>query len=118
MNEKFPPKQKLFFVLTLFAMLFLSIGQSTAQTSTISLGWNISMGCEEYDVDRKGIFLEDIQEGDCIIVCRNSSVKYTLYGIDDAATTWTVTGGTKSGETDTQVTVLWTSITFTITTYS
>lgn len=123
MNQKSPPKQKLFFVLTLFALLFGGILKSQSQNSSgISIGWNISVGCQTYSEDRKKVFIEEIQEEERINVCRNSSVKYTLTGLPTGSTTvWTVSGGTKSLETNTSVTVNWTGIgmanvSFTITT--
>lgn len=123
MNQKSLPKQKIIFVLTLFALLLGGILKSQAQSSSgISIGWNISVGCQEYSDDRKEVFIEQIQEDERINVCKNSSVKYTLSPLPTGSTTvWTVSGGTKSLETNQSVTVNWTGIgnadvTFTITT--
>jgi hypothetical protein len=82
MKQKFPQKQKLFFVLTLFAMLFAGNVTSHAQNASgISLTWNIGVGCQTYSEDRKGVFLEEIADSECINVCQNSSVIYTLNGL-------------------------------------
>ncbi|WP_026977680.1 PKD domain-containing protein [Flavobacterium tegetincola] len=123
MNQKSLTKQKMFFVLTLFTLLLGGILKSQAQSSSgVTIGWNISVGCQDYSEDRKEVFIEQIQVNEHIKVCRNSSVKYTLSPLPTGSTTvWTVSGGTKSLETNQSVTVNWTGIgtanvTFTITT--
>ncbi|MDR6969269.1 PKD repeat protein [Flavobacterium arsenatis] len=111
MKKNLLPKQKLFFVLTLFALLFGGILKSQAQGAGISLSWNKAVGCEIYSEDRKDVFLEEIVEGECIEVCKGSSVIYTLNDLPSGATTvWTVSGGTMSSILNNKVTVNWTGI--------
>lgn len=111
MKKTLLPKQKLFFVLTLFALLFAGILKSQAQSSGISLSWNKAVGCEIYSEDRKDVFLEEIVPTECLEVCKGSSVIYTLNGLPTGATTvWTVSGGTMSSILNNKVTVNWTGI--------
>ncbi|MGV8964616.1 MAG: PKD domain-containing protein, partial [Candidatus Saccharimonadaceae bacterium] len=109
MNQITFPKQKIIFVLTLFALFFTGIVKVQAQsTSGIYLTWDIGVGCEGYSNDRKDIFLEEIMPNDCINVCRGSSVTYTLHELPPGATTlWTVSGGIQFNDTNNSVTVTW-----------
>ena len=71
MKQFNPPKQKIIFVLTLFALLFTGILKSQGQTNSgISLSWNIGVGCQSYSEDRKEVFFEEIIEGECIVCPR------------------------------------------------
>src|SRR5690606_27535933 len=79
----------------LIFMAFLSRTTVYAQQSGIVLKWDSQVGCLEYEEDRKKeAFLEDIEEGECVRVCENSVVNYTLTGSNIASVNWNVAGGT------------------------
>jgi PKD repeat protein len=112
MNEKSPPKQKIIFVLTLFALLFGGKFLGHAQSgSGISLSWNVGVGCQTYSEDRKKVFLEEIADSECINVCQGSSVIYTLNGLPPLSTTvWTISGGTIAAQSNSSLTINWAQI--------
>jgi PKD repeat protein len=113
MNQKSPPKQKIIFVLTLFALFFMGNFLSHAQNvSGVYISWNIGVGCQKYsDEDRKKVFLEEIADSECINVCQGSNVTYTLNDLPTGATTaWTVTGGTVTAQSNMNLTVNWSQI--------
>ena len=105
MEQNSTPKQKLFFVLMLFTFLFGGKNLCHAQNASgISLTWNVGVGCQTYSEDRKGVFLEEIADSECINVCQKSSVIYTLNGLPSGTTTiWTVSGGTIFAQSNTTV---------------
>lgn len=79
----------------LIFMAFLSRTTVYAQQSGIVLKWDSQVGCLEYEEDRgKKAFVESIEEGECVRVCENSIINYTIIGNDIAAVDWNVTGGT------------------------
>ncbi len=81
--------------------------------SGISISWDVSTGCQTYSQEiRDGkdpIFLEDIIEGQCITVCENSQVTYTLTGnfATNPNTTWNVIGGIINSQSNSQCTITW-----------
>src|SRR5690606_32962318 len=99
--------------LGLFLLLFFWFGGYAQQGTYV--GWNNQVGCILYDTDdnteRKGIvFLEDIDFGNCVGVCENSTVTYTVNGADIANVIWNVSGGTLnsvSGAGDINAVVDW-----------
>ena len=109
MEQNSTPKQKLFFVLMLFTFLFGGKNLCHAQNASgISLTWNVGVGCQTYSEDRKGVFLEEIADSECINVCQKSSVIYTLNGLPSGTTTiWTVSGGTIFAQSNTTVSINW-----------
>ena len=110
MNQKSPPKQKIIFVLTLFALFFGGILKANAQNgSAMYISWDVGVGCQKYsDEDRKKVFLEEIADSECINVCQGSTVTYTLHEFPPGATTaWTVTGGTVTAQSNTNLTINW-----------
>ena len=81
--------------------------------SGISINWDVSTGCQTYSQEiRDGkdpIFIENIAEGQCITVCENTQVTYTLTGAfaTNPNTTWSVTGGTINSQTNSNCLITW-----------
>lgn len=83
-------------ILRAVVLIFMALWCHTmvySQQSGIVLKWDSQVGCLEYE-DREKLFLEDIEEGDCIKTCANSIVNYELSGSNIASVDWSVTGGT------------------------
>jgi PKD domain/Secretion system C-terminal sorting domain len=98
-------------------LLFCSAQFILAQTSSgIALNWNTQTGCQLFgeirDREKDPILIDDIIDGQCITECNGSYVTYTLSGSLAAipATTWTATGGTITGQTNTTCTVQWSNV--------
>lgn len=106
-------------------LLFLFLSSLTFAQGTIRLGWNIEVGClEADDIRPKDIDIFNIEQNDCIAVCKGSSVTYTLSG-EGLGTTpitqWSVSGGTITSQNNTSCVINWNSnstgnLSFTITT--
>ncbi len=95
-------------------LLLLSTSQLFSQNpSGISINWDVSTGCQTYSQDiRDGkdpIFIENIIEGQCITVCENTTVTYTLTGnfATNPNTTWNVTGGIINSQTNSNCVITW-----------
>ena len=120
--------------LLLLLLLFLDAHSARAQTaSEYKLTWDINVGCQIYsppkprDGEDTGLYIDDIEINQCIRVCENSTITYTLAG-DLSGTPnvqWTVAGGTMgtvaNTATSSSVPVTWdaageASITFTMNT--
>jgi hypothetical protein len=92
---------------TIFSTLF-------AQTSTgISITFPSEVGCQVFgnieDPRLKApITIESIQDGDCIRVCEESTLLYTLIGLEPSnTTTWNVSGGIIISQTSTTCNINW-----------
>lgn len=100
---------------TTFVVLLLGLSMSFAQTSGIKISWNKEVGCQTYsqtenhDDPKDPLFLEDISDTDCVKVCEQSLVTYTLTNLPiGSITTWSVVGGTINGvPTNTSCKILW-----------
>lgn len=133
MNEQSPPKQKMIFVLMLFALIFskehfkvknylhhrwltmillvlLSLQSITTHAQTppnpVFFTWENEVGCMEGEVKNRS-YVEAIAAGVCHIVCQGSTVKYTLHGTGLSNTVWTVVGGTIMSQSVSQCVVKW-----------
>ncbi|TAF08788.1 MAG: T9SS C-terminal target domain-containing protein [Flavobacteriia bacterium] len=109
-KQLFRVRQKIFFVLILASFLLLGSAKGYSQTNSgIAISWDKEVGCQTYNYDdRKKVFIEDIGESDCIRMCEQSVVHYTLTNLPaGATTTWSVGGGTLSNATNTVCTVSW-----------
>lgn len=73
----------------------------------ISLTWDTESGCQIYKPGERKDFIEDIASGNCVRVCENSVVTYTLTGSNNATAAWTVTGGAIQTQSNTSCTVVW-----------
>ncbi|WP_026979230.1 PKD domain-containing protein [Flavobacterium tegetincola] len=107
------PKQKIIFVLTLFALFFTGILKAQAQPPPgIALFWDKQVGCQIGGVDDKRfVFFEDIQDSECIRVCDQTVVNYDLENLPGGATTtWTVAGGTLIASTNSSASVHWQNV--------
>ncbi|WP_313806294.1 T9SS type A sorting domain-containing protein [Flavobacterium sp.] len=119
-------KQKNLFVLILFSFLLLSGIKGYSQVSNgLAINWDQEVGCQTYGYDdKKRLFIEDIEESECIRFCELSSVNYTLTNLPaGATTTWSAGGGVVANATGSSCNVNWGavgtgSLTFTITTGS
>jgi len=111
MNEQLQNvRQKVFFVLFLASFLLLGSAKVYSQTNSgLAISWDKEVGCQTYDYDdRKKVFIEDIGESDCIRMCEQSVVHYTLTNLPaGATTTWSAGGGVISNATNTSCTVSW-----------
>lgn len=70
---------------------------SSAQQPAVYLAWDQETGCQEYEyIKDRSLFLESIQDGNCLRVCELATVNYevisNLQNVDQ--TIWSVTGGT------------------------
>ena len=100
---------------SLFLIMFLSTNFLFSQSpSGVTLNWNSYVSCQTYGEIRgnggkEPILIEDIPVGQCINVCNNTAVTYTLGGslAANPITVWTITGGTVSSSSNTTCTVLW-----------
>ena len=113
MNQKSPTKQKIVFVLMLFALFFVGMLKTQAQTPPgVALFWDKQVGCQVGGTDEKRtIFLEDIADSKCLLVCDQSEVNYELlYLPTGASTTWTVVGGTILTSANDGCTVRWENV--------
>jgi len=103
-------KQKVFFVFILAFLLLLGNAKGYSQTNSgLAISWDKEVGCQNYNYDdRKKVFIEDISDSECIRMCEQSVVHYTLTNLPaGATTTWSVGGGTLSNATNTACTVSW-----------
>jgi hypothetical protein len=115
MKQESPPKQKLLFVLLLFAFFLGGLFTMQAQTAPgISLFWDQQVGCQEANFDAKRtIDFDDITASDCLRVCNNSEVSYELLYLPQGATSvWTVAGGTVIASSNAIITVRWENVGF------
>lgn len=83
-------------------------GKSYAQG--ISIIWDSETGCLVYDEkDQRYEPLEEVEDGDCVRVCENSTVTYSLTGDNTSwtSTDWTVAGGTIISTSLTECVVKW-----------
>ncbi|MBP6459714.1 MAG: T9SS type A sorting domain-containing protein [Crocinitomicaceae bacterium] len=86
------------------------------QTTSLSLSWDKEVGCQilsnEGGHDPKDqILISDIGASQCIRVCENTIVKYTLSNVPPGSTTtWNATGGIAFLQSTTSCTVNWGSI--------
>lgn len=86
-----------------------------AQTpSGVALNWNSYTGCQLFgevrgDRGKDPVLLDDIIDGHCISVCRESTITYTLSGnlAANPNTTWTVIGGTIVSQSNTNCVINW-----------
>ncbi|WP_084626025.1 T9SS type A sorting domain-containing protein [Flavobacterium soli] len=107
------PRQKLFLALTFFALFFMGIFSSHAQTPPgVGLFWDSQVGCQiGIPDDKRFKFLEDIEESECLRVCDLSEVNYELFYLPaGATTTWSVVGGTLLTSANDGCTVLWENV--------
>lgn len=116
MKQNSISRQKIIFVLTLFALFFGSISAAHAQEPQgVALFWDSGVGCQEGEnKEKRTIFLEDIVQTDCLRVCSYSTVNYELHflPVDVVSTTWNVTGGTITSSTNEGCTVIWAGLGF------
>ena len=77
----------------------------------IFISWDKEVGCQTYELDRDkegSVFIENIEPSDCIRVCENSDVTYTLANIPPTATiVWNVVGGTTTNNSSSSCLVNW-----------
>ncbi|HTO37664.1 MAG TPA: PKD domain-containing protein, partial [Brumimicrobium sp.] len=77
----------------------------------ISISWDKEVGCQTYELNRDkegSVFIENIEPSDCIRVCENSDVIYTLANIPPTATiVWNVVGGTTTNNSSSSCLVNW-----------
>lgn len=94
------------FIFFIYFLSFFSYGQSS---SAISISWDKEVGCQTYDYDdRKKVYIEDIGDSECIRMCEQSVVHYTLNNLPaGATTTWNAGGGVVSSANNTSCTVSW-----------
>ncbi len=100
-----------------FWLVLFTIGMqwpAMAQDDTgISLKWDKEFGCQVANSDDPGHikYEELIASGNCLKVCQNSTVTYSLYSTDQTTWTtavWTVSGGTAVVSPDTfSCTITW-----------
>lgn len=112
----------------LLLLLFVNLFSYAQIASGVALNWNSYVGCQLFGEirERDGkdpILLDDIIEGQCINVCRDTEVTYTLSGnlVPNPNTSWTVVGGTITYQSTTFCTVNWSGLgnaTLTLTTTS
>lgn len=107
---------KKYLKMTLLLLFFFSFTLSFGQTAGLSLSWNNEVGCQtfsnlEFYDPKNPILISDIDETDCLKVCENTIVKYTLSNLPPGSiTTWNATGGVASLQSSTSCTVNWGSI--------
>ena len=103
---------------SLFLIMFLATNYLFSQTpSGVSINWNSYAGCQQFGEIRENggkepALIDNIIDGQCINVCRESTVTYTLSGLISAnpGTTWIVTGGTIVSQTPTTCIITWNGI--------
>ncbi|GEC79907.1 hypothetical protein FAQ01_27770 [Flavobacterium aquatile] len=103
-------RQKLFFACTLITLLLAFSYSALSQTTPgMFISWDKEVGCQTYGVDdQKRIFFTDISPSECIRVCENSTVTYSLSNLPaGASTTWNAVGGVLSYVTESSCTVTW-----------
>ena len=116
-------KSKVFFVFYLLAAFVFDNAVTQAQTQPgIVLSWDNAVGCQTYETEKeREVYIENIEDSECLRVCQYSYVKYTLSNLPAGATTvWSAVGGTVSSPTNTYCYVSWGavgagSVSFTIT---
>jgi len=103
--------------LKIVLLLFLfCVSVSYGQTTGLSLSWDKEVGCQilsntEGHIPKDPILISDIGASQCIKVCENTIVKYTLSNVPPGSTTtWNATGGVASSQSTTSCTVNWGSI--------
>lgn len=103
-------KQKVFFVLLLTSFLLLSNSRGYSQTNNgLVISWDKEVGCQTYDYDdKRKVYIEDIGDSECIRMCEQSVVHYTLTNLPAGAiTTWSAGGGVVSNANNASCTVSW-----------
>ena len=116
-------KSKVFFAFYLLAVFVLGSYATQAQTQPgIILSWDNAVGCQTYETEKeREVYIENIEDSECLRVCQYSYVKYTLSNLPSGATTvWSAVGGNVSSPTNTYCYVSWGtvgagSVSFTIT---
>ncbi|CAM3786811.1 PKD domain-containing protein [Flavobacterium gelidilacus] len=76
----------------------------------VFISWNADVGCQVSENDHDGLAEDvNIEDGDCIKVCENSIIVYTLTGITSLIdnTEWFVTGGTILSYSNTHCEIQW-----------
>jgi hypothetical protein len=116
-NNKTPIKQRIIWKPSIFLLLFftfLSYSGYSQTASGVSLNWNSYVGCQLFGEIRENggkdpVLIDDIIDGQCITVCRESTVTYTLSGnlAANPNTTWTVTGGSIISQSNTTCMITW-----------
>ncbi|MNK24485.1 PKD domain protein [compost metagenome] len=89
--------------------LFWLMMFNNLNAQNITLTWDEESGCQVYKPREKDDFNEDIGSGNCVRVCEESDVTYTLNNSNSAwPTVWTITGGTIIGPNNgTSCLVVW-----------
>lgn len=92
----------------LTCLLWLLLFSTGLSAQNLSLTWDSESGCQIYKPDERKGAEEDIGSGNCVRVCENSPVTYTLNNSNNSwPAVWTVTGGTVQFSNNTSCTVLW-----------
>lgn len=103
-------KQKVFFVLILASFLLLGNAKGYSQVNSgLAISWDKEVGCQTYSYDdKRKVYIEDIGDSECIRMCEQSVVHYTLTNLPaGATTTWSAGGGVVSSANNTSCTVTW-----------
>lgn len=109
MKQKITPKVRLNIPTLLFILLFYSVGLF-GQTSEAVFSWNSQVSCLAYDEDpNRKRFIELIDESQCLRVCENSQVTYSINGPSISQIEWFATGQQSAFTSPNQLnfTVLW-----------
>lgn len=64
--------------ITLMFFLNICFAQGTFAQTGFTLQWDSEVGCLTYDDDRKEKPLEDLDDGECITACENSTINFKL----------------------------------------
>ncbi len=92
--------KKIYLIFSVFLFSFVCYSQSG-----LYLGWDKEVGCEVLGEDReKGALFSEIEDGECLKVCENSEVNYSIHGIDMSSVNhidWFVNGGSVSSNQNT-----------------
>lgn len=94
--------------LPLLTCLLWLLCLTNLSAQNISLTWDNESGCQVYKPDERKGFEENIGQGNCVRVCENSIVTYTLNNSSSSwPAVWTITGGTVQASNNTSCTVAW-----------
>jgi hypothetical protein len=91
-------------------MLFSNLAFSQSP-SGVFITWDKQVGCQTFVEGDHKVYLENIEDSNCIKVCAYSSVNYTITGLPIGATTvWNANGGAISSPTNTTCLVNWSAV--------
>lgn len=130
MKKQKTNQKNLLFKLIIGLFLIFYSNSILAQTNTgISIAWDVEVACQvstNGDDPRGGkdpVFLENIQDTECIKVCEDSHVNYFLFGDlgDNPNTQWSIVGGLIDNQSNSSCSITWgtagqASLSFTINT--